>query len=488
MRHSFKPTAEQLVVVDAVLGGGNLKIKAYAGAGKTSTLRLISDRLATKRGSYLAFNKEIADHARRGFPPNVSARTWHSVAYSSVSRALTSRVNLPAEPPHELAARYGLGPIEVSTITGKRVEVTPFELGRMITDGLGRFCRSAQVRPEAVDITVDEKVEDKAADWLRESLLPYVVRLWNESTDPRGRSAIAPDIYLKVWAQTEPRIEADFILFDEAQDSDGVMLSTLALQRHAQIIYVGDPYQQIYEWRGAVNAMAQIDAPECALTESFRFGSTNAALASRILALLGERTPVRGQDTIGSIMVEDPSISPPVDAILCRKNVTAIWQLAAGIEAGHKPSIRMSPAEIVAFADGADMLMAGKRAFRPAAFSLFENWGEAQSFARSAVGRDLLPIVQMVDECGTGYVRELARRVTPESGADYVISTVHRSKGLQWKRVKVTNDFRFKTVDGRMTLDEDEMRLLYVAVTRAQHLLDISDLREDLLRLFKSRW
>jgi superfamily I DNA/RNA helicase len=33
------------------------------------------------------------------------------------------------------------------------------------------------------------------------------------------------------------------------------------------LIYIGDPYQQIYEWRGAVNAMAQIDAPERALTE-----------------------------------------------------------------------------------------------------------------------------------------------------------------------------------------------------------------------------
>lgn len=70
---------------------------------------------------------------------------------------------------------------------------------------------------------------------------------------------------------------------------------------------------QIYEWRGAINAMAAINAPECALTESFRFGPTLAALASRLLGLLGERTPIRGQDTIGSIMVEDPGISPPVD-------------------------------------------------------------------------------------------------------------------------------------------------------------------------------
>ncbi|CAE6964974.1 UvrD-helicase domain-containing protein [Paraburkholderia domus] len=487
MPHSFKPTVEQRAVVDAVLGGGDLKVKAYAGAGKTSTLRLIADHLAGKRGSYLAFNKEIAEHARRGFPSNVSARTVHSLAYGSVAPALTARLNVPGEAPHELAARFGLGPIQVPTITGKTVEVAPFEIGRMVADGLGRFCRSAQLRPEASHIPVDEKVHEKAADWLRESLLPYVVRLWNESIDPRGRSAIAPDVYLKVWAQTDPRIDADFILFDEAQDSDGVMLAVLGLQRHAQIIYVGDPYQQIYEWRGAVNAMAQIDAPERALTESFRFGPMVAALASRILGLLDERTPIRGQDSIGSILVDDHNVSPPVDAILCRKNVTAIWQLAAGVEAGYKPAIRMNPAEIVAFADGADQLLAGRRAFRPTAFSLFETWKDAQSFARSAVGRDLLPIVRIVDECGTGYLRELARRVTPAADADYVISTVHRAKGLQWKRVKVANDFRFKSVDGRLMLDEDELRLLYVAVTRAQHVLDISELREDLIRLFNSR-
>jgi hypothetical protein len=196
MPHSFKPTAEQQAVVDAVLGGGDLKIKAYAGAGKTSTLRLIADHLSAKRGSYLAFNREIAGHARRGFPPNVSARTVHSLAYASVAPALTARVSIPAEPPHELAARYRLGPIQVPTVTGKTVEVTPFEIGRMVADGLGRFCRSAQLRPEAFHIPVDEKVDDKAADWLRESLLPCVVRLWNESSDPRGRSAIAPDVYL----------------------------------------------------------------------------------------------------------------------------------------------------------------------------------------------------------------------------------------------------------------------------------------------------
>ena len=53
--------------------------------------------------------------------------------------------------------------------------------------------------------------------------------------------------------------------------------------------------------------------------------------------------------------------------------------------------------------------------------------------------------------------------------------------------VKVVNDFRFKSVDGHLTLDEDEMRLLYVAATRARHVLDISGLRAELLRLLDTR-
>lgn len=117
------------------------------------------------------------------------------------------------------------------TITGQTVEITLFEIGRMVADGLGTFCGSSQLRPEASHIPVDAKIDEQAADWLRESLLPCVARLCRESIDLSGRCAIAPDVYLKVWAQTEPRIDADFILFDESQDSDGVILSVLSLQR-----------------------------------------------------------------------------------------------------------------------------------------------------------------------------------------------------------------------------------------------------------------
>jgi hypothetical protein len=80
---TFTPTSEQEVVVDLFRTGENLKINAYAGAGKTSTLELVSH--ATRaRGLYLAFNRRIVQDAREKFPGQVQCATTHSMAYRSL--------------------------------------------------------------------------------------------------------------------------------------------------------------------------------------------------------------------------------------------------------------------------------------------------------------------------------------------------------------------------------------------------------------------
>lgn len=65
-------TAEQDHAVDLAETGGSLKIEAYAGAGKTSTLVAVGDALEGKRGLYIAFNKTIADEAARKFPSHAA--------------------------------------------------------------------------------------------------------------------------------------------------------------------------------------------------------------------------------------------------------------------------------------------------------------------------------------------------------------------------------------------------------------------------------
>ena len=65
------------------------------------------------------------------------------------------------------------------------------------------------------------------------SPLPAVERRWLESIDPNHQAGIGHDIYLKLWALSEPNIPADYVLFDEAQDADPLMLGILLRQKYS---------------------------------------------------------------------------------------------------------------------------------------------------------------------------------------------------------------------------------------------------------------
>ncbi len=47
---------------------------------------------------------------------------------------------------------------------------------------------------------------------LQKHLYPAVERRWLESIDPNHAAGIGHDIYLKLWALSEPNIPADYVL------------------------------------------------------------------------------------------------------------------------------------------------------------------------------------------------------------------------------------------------------------------------------------
>jgi hypothetical protein len=167
-----------------------------------------------------------------------------------------------------------------------------------------------------------------------------------------------------------------------------------------------------------------------------------------------------------------------VDAVLCRKSVTAIWQLGAG----HRLAIRKSAAEITAFADRADLLLAGQRAFKPAAFSLCENLADAQAYSRTLFGLDLLPLIQIVDELGARNLRSLAQHSASGQPADYVISTVYRAKGVEWKRVRVSNDFPFGA-PMEVRFPRRTRSACFTSHSHARSMCWISEMHDELVRL-----
>ena len=84
-----KLTQEQQHVIDALENTDRLVVQAFAGTGKTTTLEAIARAYADWHILYLAFNRSVAEKARRRFPRNVDVFTTHGLAYQAVRNELT---------------------------------------------------------------------------------------------------------------------------------------------------------------------------------------------------------------------------------------------------------------------------------------------------------------------------------------------------------------------------------------------------------------
>lgn len=265
-----------------------------------------------------------------------------------------------------------------------------------------------------------------------------------------------------------PIISADSILFDEGQDASPVMLSIVAQQTEAQLILVGDSYQSIYGWTGAVDALERADptAPRTWLTRSFRFGPEIAEQANFVLRSLGAPVTVTGAGPAGEVgPIDDP------DAMLFRTNAKAVATALQELRAGKRVALVGGADDVIAFAKAAEQLRDQGWCSHPE-LSCFSNWGEVQDYVEhDPNGSELKLLVGLVDDFGADVIISELQRCTDERRADVVLSTAHKSKGREWGRVRLAGDF--PDPENRDVSDEDK-RLLYVAATRAKAALDVT--------------
>lgn len=193
----------------------------------------------------------------------------------------------------------------------------------------------------------------------------------------RGTVRFEHDHYLKMWALSEPKIAADFLLLDEAQDTNPVVEQVFTAQRgHAQLVLVGDSAQAIYGWRGARDVMSTFDGRQLTLSRSFRFGPALAEEANRWLAIVD--APIR---LIGSpsLPTELAKTARP-DAVLCRTNVGAMVEVIRQLEQGRRVALAGGGGTLAALAQSAHDLRSGRRPSHPE-LMLFESWEELREYA-----------------------------------------------------------------------------------------------------------
>ena len=481
-----QPTLEQQQALEMAMTRQSFKVVAYAGAGKTTTLNLIGNHLQG-RGLYLAFNKGIASEAQRKFASHIDCRTFHSLAFRHTARDITAKLQLPRFSPSRLGSDLGLTPIQIKRqIEGKAsyVTLTPERQARFVSDAVSQFCSTHASYPAPRHLQFPDWVAPSDAENLRDALYPFVERRWLQSIDPRHSAGIGHDIYLKMWALSKPIIPADFILFDEAQDADPLMMGILSSQPN-QVIYAGDAHQQIYEWRGAINAMKRLPLPQTLLTQSFRFGDNIADVANVFLKSLQEDVPLRGNpnkvSTLGKSLVHGNK-----DAILCRTNASAMVNLLNGLKMGHKVALQADTDRLLKFSQAAERLKKGQSAYGVPELTYFNNWREVQEYGETNEGSDLKTLVKLVDEHGTDTINQAIASLSSLEQADYIISTAHKAKGLEWGRVQIDNDFYYDVTSQSVKISPEELRLLYVACTRAKDNLDIHHI-QDLINGLKHK-
>lgn len=471
----MKPTQEQQDAVDAFDSGDTIKLEAFAGGAKTTTLEMMA-RSVDSPGVYLCFNKSIAIASQTRFPDTVACKTTHSYAYRAMAPFYKGDKDkmMGAMRAKDTADRLKIKALPIFAGTDS---IDASTLGYAVNQTIRRFCQSADESFSNEHFFIAPKWKMLPTDEfraIRTRVVGWAQQYWEMMVDPKTSIPLGHDGYVKAWQLSNPVINAVYILLDEAQDTNPVMLDVLKRQ-DAQIVYVGDKYQQIYEWRGAINAMEVAVAKRTLrLTKSFRYGQAIADFASEILATIGETVRITGNENIKASLTGDPQ-----RVVLCRTNAEVLNTILEmdNLQKGKSFSVVGGVDDLSNCMEGVSRLQAGRVSAYPA-FLGFNDWQDFLVYAEKSGDNEAGKIVRLVDQYGVNTLRNVLRNVYPsEEKADFLISTAHKAKGREWPGVQLANDFEEQPFFNKETEETEfnpsESRLFYVAATRAMTSLKV---------------
>ncbi len=472
-------TPEQTAALDSYGTGQNLVLSAYAGTGKTTTILALatSDK---RRGTYVAYNRAIVDDVQRELrtvAPHVQARTSHSLAYAAVGSDFRHRLNSERMSGRDVARLLGIKPLDVD-VRGHTHRLSSSFLAGCVMDGIRLFCNSAADWPGPQFLPAIEAIDNPGEDdndlSYRSTLAPALVQAWDDLSDLSGSLRFTHDCYLKLWQLSKPDIRGEVVFVDEAQDVNPVLAAVVEAQS-AQLVAVGDSYQQIYAWRGAVDALAKLaDRPGTntgQLTWSFRFGPEIANIANSILQRLGADVFLEGRGGPSEVWPTDGfTLHPEANAVLCRTNAGVITTLMENLPL-RRCALVGGGGDLAGFAKGYIDLTERGHSAHPE-LQCFGSVAELTSYVSDdPSGSDLALMVNLCQQYGPEALIEAVSLTVPEQTPDVlVISTAPRAKGRQWNSVRLGPDWSEKRFDN----SPEELRLAYVAVTRARSVLDLS--------------
>lgn len=482
MATSFTWTDEQEAIF--VCKDQRVRVRAFAGASKTTSLVEYTKRNTGRKFLYLSYNRSIADEASEKFPKgNVDCYSTHQVAFKAVGSLYAHKMG------------DNLRPSEVK----QTLELDDWNLVRAIIGTLNNFlCSTVEVFHESHLPIINRRPVAEMPSPFVEAVFKYSEQLWARMIDLNDTSVpMLHDGYLKLYYLTKPdfSLKYDGVLADEAQDLNGITLG-LAKAQSCQVILVGDEHQQLYSFRGSDNALSdpELDsATDLYLTKSFRFGPAIATIANIILHYKGETKKVIGAGfpTKVKLQLSEDAKSPAIlhrtvtgvimSALECAsRNQKIFW--VGEIKSYKIPELE----DLFWLSEGCHTKVKSKKLLKD-----YKDWDDYVSIAEASKDRDMARAIRIIDghsnlDQAIAQIRKLT--VKNAKSADVILSTAHRSKGLEFDYVKLFEDFP-DPLDPDMSADarDDELNLLYVASTRAKRELELNSVVIGIMRDYERR-
>lgn len=523
-------TEEQYEIINS--SENVIKVAAYAGTGKTYTLKKYADKRMNKSGLYVAFNKELQVDAERKFDRNVQAFTMHSIAYQKYGRGLAHKLV------NQIYAEQ-LNALNISICNNKELNI---EYQQAIINSLQNFMYSSEYAISKNNFEIEglikilEMEKQLGRSEISEKLsvnkiLKDIQTVWDVISNPEDtRLSATHDVYLKMFHLGKHKLNYDFIMLDEAQDTNPVMLSIFENQQ-TQRILVGDSYQSIYQFREAVDAMSVGYADKTfKLTKSFRFGQVIADAANTILAIRNESSPIIGGGKTEGVIYLRENI--PDSKLLQYKEVAVVTRSNSKM---FEEALYFSMKGYKVFIEGGKVdkdfetiknlydLYSGHKTRDSFLNAVYEMKGDPKEafeylaeYAKERNDQEWYLACQIVkkykDRTPIMLETLINSVVKDRKEAQIIVTNVHKSKGLEYDQVILSNDFSpqhlfsekinnvwsgkekadpmptlylHKSLESyrnlskeerrKKQLENEELNLIYVAMTRAKKMLIVPE-------------
>lgn len=478
---------QQLDIFDWFSAGtGNLVVRARAGTGKTTTIVEAVRKAPESSIMLCAFNKRIAAELQTRLTGSVAdAATLHSIGFRFVGQNMKATIDANHRANHLTAAAIGPGSSAGKTVLRQLTKL--HTLGREASPFATEEDLFALAVEHEIECSPPEQVLGYTQAWLAEHAFKAMEIA--RATDPHaGKIDFADMIFLPL-AKNLTRPMYELVVVDEAQDMNLAQLTLAQRICSGRIAVVGDDRQAIYGFRGADSGsldrlLRELKATEMGLTTTYRCGKAIVELARRYVGDF-EAGPNNPEGKVAPIMYDNALAGIKAgDFMLSRRNAPLARACLAMLRDGRKARIEGK--------DLAANLQALARGLARDAFTMehfwtaLSNWSDQQGKALMArYGNDEAKLAARIEDIRDredvisafaqsvktpAEVEQRIAQVFADDGTpSIVLSSIHRSKGLEADGVYVLTD----SFNSKYAGEVEEQNLHYVAYTRAKQFLGL---------------